>query len=132
MIKHILCAIDISEEADRIIESAISLAKMHDASLSLMTVVENTFLPVEYQLHLEEAVVPSFHEICDKYSVDKKNRHIGYGQSYGEICEVAKKEEVDLIFLGSHGKGGLESFLLGSTASGVVHRAPCSVYLLKV
>ena len=47
------------------------------------------------------------------------------------ILEVARREAVELIVVGSHGKSGFERFLLGSVSSRVVDHAPCDVLVVK-
>jgi nucleotide-binding universal stress UspA family protein len=49
----------------------------------------------------------------------------------GEIVRAAEEENVDLIVMGSHGRSGLQRFLLGGTAVKVVANAPCSVMVVK-
>lgn len=46
------------------------------------------------------------------------------------ISRYAAEHDVDLIVVGSH-KPGVEDYFLGSTASRVVRRAPCSVHVLR-
>jgi nucleotide-binding universal stress UspA family protein len=48
-----------------------------------------------------------------------------------EIVEVAKKEQADLIVVGSRGLAAKTSAFIGSTASKVVTYAPCSVLVVK-
>lgn len=47
------------------------------------------------------------------------------------ILSVAEDEAVDLIAMGSHGRGGLGRFLLGSVSSQVSTHAHCSVLIAK-
>jgi nucleotide-binding universal stress UspA family protein len=47
------------------------------------------------------------------------------------IVDLAKREGVDLVILGSHGLSGLKKLLLGSVSSHVVAHAPCSVLVVK-
>ena len=49
-----------------------------------------------------------------------------------EIIETAKEWGADLIVLGSHGKRGLERFLLGSVSQAVAYHAPCSVEIVRI
>lgn len=47
------------------------------------------------------------------------------------IIERARKEETDLIVLGSRGLGGIKNIILGSVSQKVVTYAPCSVLIVK-
>ncbi len=48
-----------------------------------------------------------------------------------EIINFAKQFELDLIVVGSNGKGLLDRMLVGSTTSYVVNHAPCNVMVVK-
>lgn len=54
------------------------------------------------------------------------------GDPKARIIEVAKEWQADLIVLGSHGRKGLEHFLLGSVSEAVARHAPCSVEVVRV
>jgi nucleotide-binding universal stress UspA family protein len=47
------------------------------------------------------------------------------------ICDYAESHGVDLIVLGSHGRGGMERWLIGSVAERVVRHAACNVYVVR-
>jgi nucleotide-binding universal stress UspA family protein len=47
------------------------------------------------------------------------------------IVEEARQWGADLIVLGSHGHSRVRHMLLGSVASGVLAKAPCSVYVVR-
>ena len=51
------------------------------------------------------------------------------GDPVTTVCEVGQSH--DLIVVGSHGRKALERFLLGSASHGIVHRAGCSVLLIR-
>lgn len=46
------------------------------------------------------------------------------------ILDLAQKEQVDLIVMGTHGRTGLRHLLMGSVAESVTRRAPCAVLTL--
>lgn len=48
-----------------------------------------------------------------------------------EIVEEAKRWKADIIIVGSHGRTGLSRFFMGSVAEAVLHRAPCSVEVIR-
>ncbi len=51
------------------------------------------------------------------------------GDPVTTVCEVGRSH--DLIVVGSHGRKGLDRFLLGSVSHGIVHRAGCSVLVIR-
>jgi nucleotide-binding universal stress UspA family protein len=51
------------------------------------------------------------------------------GDPVTTVCEVGNSH--DLIVVGSHGRKGLDRFLLGSVSHGIVHRAGCSVLVIR-
>lgn len=53
------------------------------------------------------------------------------GNPAGTIIDKAKSWDADLIVVGSHGRSGLDRFLMGSVAEKVVAHAPCSVAVVK-
>ena len=53
------------------------------------------------------------------------------GKPFVEIINVAKKEKVSLIVMGSHGRSMVEEMLLGSVAESVIHHASVPVMIIK-
>ena len=47
------------------------------------------------------------------------------------ILDVAADWQADLIVLGSHGRKGIQRFMLGSVAESVARHAPCSVLIVR-
>ena len=47
------------------------------------------------------------------------------------ITEYAKEAAVDLIVLGTHGRGAVAHLLMGSVAERVVRTAPCPVLTVR-
>jgi nucleotide-binding universal stress UspA family protein len=54
------------------------------------------------------------------------------GDPKSKIIEEANKWSADLIVIGSHGRKGLEHFLLGSVAEAVAYHAGCSVKIVRI
>ena len=54
------------------------------------------------------------------------------GDPKSKIIDVAKQWKADLIVLGSHGRKGLQRFLMGSVAESVVRHAECSVEIVRI
>ena len=47
------------------------------------------------------------------------------------ICEEAAKHDVDYLFMGNRGAGGLSAMLMGSVSSYVAKHAPCPVTIVR-
>lgn len=52
-------------------------------------------------------------------------------QITNSIVTDAEQWKADLLVIGSHGKGRWERFVLGSTSLGILHHAPCSIWVEK-
>lgn len=138
---HILLAVDFSGGGQAAAEKAAQLAELFDARLSLIHVVEflglslNPEFPIPDDLELERRLIESagqrLRELAQKLGRADAGIHVEVGSPKHEICRVAEETEADLIIVGSHGRRGLQ-LLLGSTANGVLHLAPCDVLAVSV
>jgi universal stress protein A len=54
------------------------------------------------------------------------------GDAVWEICQAVRREQADLIVIGSHGRTGLSHVFLGSVAERVVRHAPCPVLVARI
>ncbi len=53
------------------------------------------------------------------------------GSPFFEIVRAAKREDADLVIVGTHGRGAIAHVLLGSVAEKVVRKAPCPVLTVR-
>lgn len=53
------------------------------------------------------------------------------GEARMEILDELAEHPVDLLILGTHGHGGMDRLVIGSVASTVVRKAPCSVLVVS-
>ena len=53
------------------------------------------------------------------------------GDPKSQILDVAKEWKADMIVMGSHGRTGLNRFLMGSVSQGVVNHAHCTVEVVR-
>ena len=60
-------------------------------------------------------------------SYKKSTVRIIPGLPAAQIVSLAKKEKVDLVVMGTHGRSGWQRFVLGSVADRVLRDAPCPV-----
>ena len=59
------------------------------------------------------------------------DKRVEVGDVGGTVCRVAADLKVDLIVVGSHGRGAIERMLLGSVSDQVVRHAPCPVLVIR-
>ena len=138
--KRILLAVDLAEESSLVGERAIQLARLFDAELHVVHVVEPLSLvyggdiPMDLssvQEQIQEQAKSSLDEFCDDAGVMETHRYLIFGRPETEIHRIAVDADIDAIVVGSHGRHGL-ALLLGSTANGVLHGASCDVLAVRV
>ena len=122
----------------------MSFAKEYGAELVLLHVVEN--LTVGYASDLFPVPMAEvFQEISGyaktelaKLGTEARARgltvqeQVVQGKPSAEIIRFASENEIDVIVLGTHGKGMLDQALFGSTTERVVRRAPCPVLTVRL
>jgi hypothetical protein len=57
--------------------------------------------------------------------------HARIGKPAEEILRIAAEVGADMVFIGSHGKTGIERVLLGSVSERVVREAKCPVMVVR-
>jgi len=144
MFKHILVPIDGSKLSENALKQAVSLAKQAHAKVTALHVVPkfHTFTLQAEMLESTEkeyAVVAteqakqylSFAERVAKVAdVDCDTVATTSDHPFKEIIKTAKKKGCDLILMASHGRRGIEGFLLGSETQKVLTHSnvPVLVY----
>jgi len=138
--KHILLAVDLHPDCEQTTDHALTLAKEHQAKLSIVHAIEhiNVFglaqaYPTVFELQKEmvEHAQEELAKFKEKFHLEDSNMIVEIGSPKIVILEQAQKLGVDLIIVGSHGRHGI-GLLLGSTANAVLHHAPCDVLAVRV
>jgi nucleotide-binding universal stress UspA family protein len=57
--------------------------------------------------------------------------HVRFGVPSAAITQVAADYDADMIVAGTHGRRGMERFVLGSVAEALVRRAACPVLIVR-
>ena len=137
---HILVAVDLTEESRALATKAALLQKAYSAKLSCVHVIEPLSLtyggdvPMDLstiQEQIQETAKNQLQEFAMELRIDTENQHLIFGRPQTEIDSLAHQIAADLIVVGSHGRHGI-ALLLGSTANGVLHGAPCDVLAVRV
>lgn len=135
--KHILCPIDFSDSSEIALDYASALAKEAGALLHIVYVDDSQVIydvgltgyvgmpedttQIEQQLATKtptKSGVPCLHEVLFGFPADA-------------LIQYARKNHVDMIVMGTHGRTGISRLLMGSTAEAVVRGADCPVLTIK-
>ena len=113
-----------------------ALARTFGASLHLLHVMENLFLrPVPGDPYLMKAATVK--RVSERLTDDDRaSLHATAvletsDHAAEEIVEYAKTHNIDLIVMGTHGRGAMAQLLAGSVAEKVVRTAPCPVLTVR-
>ena len=138
-IKKVLVPTDFSDSARGAFDYARLFAERFEAELLLLHVVET--LAVGYASDLFPVPMAEVFQEMSGYAQAEVRKLadearagglsvrelVVQGKPSAEIVRAAEEEQVDLIVVGTHGKGVLDHALFGSTTERVVRKAPCPV-----
>ncbi len=119
-IRQILFPTDFSDASRAAGETAADLARQFGARLHVLHVV----LPVTDPAPAPAALRAVADELGRGLPLVTA---VASGLAARQIVAYARKNAVDLVVLGTHGRTGVSHVLLGSVAEAVVRRAPCRV-----
>jgi universal stress protein A len=141
-LQTILVPVDFSDCSDAAIKYGYALAAAFGATLHLLHVVHDPYmLPWAVEGFSASGV-----DLLGEWDAQAKGRLAGLvptaaatttvlqtfaGAPDREIVRYAAKQQIDLIVLGTHGRGPLAHMLLGSIAERVVRTAPCPVLTVR-
>jgi universal stress protein A len=138
--KHVLIAVDLTEESQQVIEKGNAIAQRNGAKVSLIHALEplgfayGGDIPMDLtsiQDQLDQHAREKIAELAEPLDIPDYQQHVLVGMPDSEIHRIAKDQDVDLIVVGSHGRHGL-ALLLGSTSTGVLHGAKCDVLAVRI
>ena len=140
----ILVTTDGSKQSVKTSEAAAKLALAMNAEVTVLSVVENVNnmnyssnipedlmakLKKEQQAFYDNAVTAS-KKIFEEKGI-KVNTIIKYGSPVENICNLAEKENLDLIIVGRRRMSKFSGFFLGSVSSKVLQYAKTNVMVVK-
>lgn len=137
-LKKILVPLDGSNNSFRGLDKAISLAKQSESFITGIFVIPN--LPSELDV-FRTMVNRSIHKQYDNFTKKAKEKCskngvnfidiIEFGKEGPRIVSYAKKNNFDLIVMGSRGLGSVSEFFLGSTSNYVLRTSKIPVMIVK-
>jgi nucleotide-binding universal stress UspA family protein len=144
-LKQIVIPTDFSEPSEVALRYAKALAENFGASLHVLHVLDESnlawvasegFTPplgLDVRGEAEKNARERLQQVMSDTERAKYRAVLAFrvGSPFVEIVRYAKEENLDLIVMGTHGRGFLAHMLLGSVAERVVRKAPCPVLTVR-
>ena len=139
MYRRILLPTDGSPPTERALEYAVDLVETYDAELHVLYVLDTTATTGDVETEsitgeyddisedIVENVVARVHETGLDRVVDEVRR----GPPPMMILEYADEHDVDLIVMGTHGRTGIDRYLLGSVTEKIVRQSEVPVLTVR-
>lgn len=139
MFNKILLAVDGSDHSLKAAELAGNLARLSGGTLQVITAYEK--IPSYLGEPNRSQAIAEHTEKAQKI-IDESTQEIGdipgnceaeilSGDPAETILRVIEVNDIDLVIMGTRGRGGIKSLLLGSQSHKVVSAAPCPVLLVR-
>ena len=133
--KRIVVGYDVSDAARRAVDRAAELAG-YGTTVTVVSVApsvsSNGLPPLADPDDVERA-----RRLVDEARTHLLARHVTVsthdpiGDPADQIAETAEELGADLVIVGTHNGNVVGRLLLGSTSTGVLHRAPCDVLVVR-
>jgi nucleotide-binding universal stress UspA family protein len=137
--KKLLLATDLSEASSSATEEAFELAARLAATLLIVSVIDpgSLLLPggrfrarVDQVRERREQQAQALVERGRQQGIDVSFL-VWTGDPGDQIVSAAEAERVDMVLVGSHGRGAVGRLFLGSVSEHVVRNAPCPVLVVR-
>jgi nucleotide-binding universal stress UspA family protein len=147
-IKNVLVATDFEPASTSALAYGREIARKFGATMHVLHVVENLngyvmggegavmigAMPRQVRLELEAAAREELRKALASADVSTLHARAVVetsGNAAESIVEYARENAIDLIVIGTHGRGAVGRVLMGSVADKVVRHAPCPVLAVK-
>jgi universal stress protein A len=139
-LQNICVAVDFSDTSAAALTYAKALADAFGAELHLLHVLVNWVpdgdFPVSPQFYvgLEESARKQLDALLSAEERTKYQAKLALVSGLSEFVEIvryARDNKIDLLVLGTHGRGAIAHMLMGSVAEKVVRKAPCPVLTVR-
>jgi len=135
----IIACLDLSSQAQSVLEKSVEIAKWQNAELIIFTVAEDF---IDFGEGVTLALTEQIRQEAEKRLEEYRSKAQALGMKARAVLDTgrspadsiltfAEKENADLLVMGSRAKSGFDRFLIGSVASKVVAHSKCSVMVLR-
>ncbi len=140
--QHILVPLDGSDLAEAALRDAISMAQLNNGRLTLLEVVSPldhmmmetaAISAADYINHQKTYAENYLAQVYQAYETDSvpMETAVTIGKPGEAIIDYAKKHDIDLIVMATHGRSGVARWMYGSVADKVLRGAEQPVLLVR-
>lgn len=141
MFKTLLLSVDVNDAdaASRVAQAAVAMAQSEAAKLHILNVVPDGGMSIVSASlgpdHMQEMLAQATAELQSWVAQSVPDTidhelHVTQGTVYDQIIKVAKKLDVDAIYVGAH-RPELRDYLIGPNAARVARHATQSVFVIR-
>jgi nucleotide-binding universal stress UspA family protein len=142
IMKRILVPTDFSKNAEYALRVAAQIAKKNNSEIYLLHMLElphqgndaiSTGSAIPQIMFFKDMAINKLETLMDSDFLEGINvsEIIQFEKAFDGIMEISKKNNVDLIVMGSHGSSGYEEMFIGSNAEKVVRSSEVPVLIIK-
>ncbi len=143
-LKSILVATDFGEASGAALAYGRELARTFNATLHVLNVADDVYVRLGGDAYM--AVLPELqrdmelaaHKRLDELLIDNdpaplpvKKAVLTSSATAAAIVQYARDLDIDLVVVGTHGRGAVAHLFMGSVAERVVRSAPCPVLTVR-
>jgi nucleotide-binding universal stress UspA family protein len=138
---RVLVPLDFSEVSETVLQYGVELTTEGGTTI-LLHVLEplplhfesafGTFVNTEGLRRIRENAQKLLDESRERYPEKNLVTELREGKPSHAVLDAASRNDAQLIVMGTHGRGGLEEFFLGSVAARIVRKSRCPVLTVRV
>jgi nucleotide-binding universal stress UspA family protein len=137
-LENVLYATDFSAISESAFPYATAICRAFGSTLHIAHVFSDTTLMImtagadniSYEALSDDALGSAqqkVDQIAARLGEIPNRTYVRHGGVWENLSEIAAENKIDLIVVGTHGRGGLGKLLLGSVAEDILRHAPCPV-----
>jgi nucleotide-binding universal stress UspA family protein len=143
-LRNILVATDFGEAADAALTYGRELARTFGGTLHVLNVADDVYMRLGGDAYLsaltdlQRDMEASARRQLDELLIDNdpnplpiRKLVVSSASPAACIVDYARDQKIDLIIVGTHGRGAMAHLLMGSVAERVVRTAPCPVLTVR-
>ncbi|WP_276300132.1 universal stress protein [Halorussus lipolyticus] len=137
--ENVLIPTDGSKAAGGAVDRAVELTAAFDATLHAVSVVDDRSLGIDVRSGsaseelrgVAEEAVADVADRADEAGVERVEKHVLTGRASNKLLDYVADEDIDVVAMGTTGRGAADRVLLGSVTERIVRSSPVPVLTVR-